>query len=164
MSAQGERAYTSYATSYYCTVVSGQKGCCPNGKICTSIGGCPTSGYVPCAGYDFCCRAYSHPHLLLSRLLKVAGFSPFVRIASGDTCYRDSANNPKCSPDTTYTLTSTSTSYSTYSIPSIYSTPSTYSTPLTYSTPSNTTTPRPTSTSNGSNGDFPSTPNAVSNG
>lgn len=56
------------AASYYCTVVNGKKGCCKNGKICTSgggDGGCVTSGYVECAGENFCCRMYSLPHLPL---------------------------------------------------------------------------------------------------
>ena len=51
-------------TSYYCTVVNGKKGCCKNGKICTSGGGggggCVNSGYVPCAGENFCCRTYRY--------------------------------------------------------------------------------------------------------
>jgi len=62
--------------SYYCTVVNGKKGCCRDGKICTSGGGddgvssgggdgeCTNSGYVPCAGDDFCCRACSYSHSL----------------------------------------------------------------------------------------------------
>ena len=35
--------------------------------------------------------------------------SPFVCLAAGYTCYRDSANNPQCSLDSTNTLTRTST-------------------------------------------------------
>lgn len=89
--------------SYYCDEVDGQKGCCPNGKICTSGGGgCPTAGYVPCAGDDFCCPA-------------------------GYECYRDSANNPQCSlygsNTDTFTYTYTNTYYSDTSYPT--NTPST---------------------------------------
>lgn len=54
----------SYVASYYCIVVNGQRGCCKNGKICTSGGGsgCVTSGiYVRCAGENFCCRECSCP-------------------------------------------------------------------------------------------------------
>jgi len=65
--------------SYYCTVVNGKKGCCRNGKICTSGGGggggCVTSGYVQCAGENFCCRMYSHPHLPLVSHTHDHGFS-----------------------------------------------------------------------------------------
>lgn len=66
------------AASYYCTVVNGKKGCCKNGKICTSgggDGGCVTSGYVECAGENFCCRMYSHPHLPLVSPTHDRGFS-----------------------------------------------------------------------------------------
>jgi hypothetical protein len=98
--------------SYYCTVVNGQKGCCKNGKICTSGGGggggCVNSGYVPCAGDSFCCRTYPIPTCLLCHLLTTTGF-PLVLLAAGYTCYRDSANSPKCSLSSPYTITSTST-------------------------------------------------------
>jgi len=43
---------------YYCTAVNGQRGCCENGKICTSTSTpeCTTTGYVLCSGENFCCR------------------------------------------------------------------------------------------------------------
>jgi len=57
-------------------------------------------------------REFLLPYVFLScplhRSLTTTGF-PFVRLAGGYTCYRDSANNPKCSLDSTYTITSTST-------------------------------------------------------
>ncbi|KIM87885.1 hypothetical protein PILCRDRAFT_264227 [Piloderma croceum F 1598] len=48
-------------TDHYCvTDSSGQSACCPNGQICTGSSGgsgqCPSSGYSPCKGEDFCCR------------------------------------------------------------------------------------------------------------
>ncbi|KAJ6560100.1 hypothetical protein B0H19DRAFT_1146499 [Mycena capillaripes] len=72
-----------------CVIVDGHKGCCPIGKTCTgSPGQCDISGYVPCANDDFCCLP-------------------------GDTCFRDSNNNPGCrgsgggSPPTTTPITTT---------------------------------------------------------
>ena len=60
------------------------------------------------------------PTCLLYRLLTTAGFL-FVRLAAGYTCYRDSANSPKCSLPSTYTIT-TSTSTSTIRKPTSTST------------------------------------------
>ena len=127
--------------SYNCAVVNGQKGCCLNGKTCTSGGGgnneCVNTGYLPCAGEDFCCRTYPYPRFLIWRSVHSHShvFSLFV-IAAGYTCYRDSANNPKCS------LYSTNTDTTTFFPPT-----------LTYSTP------HPTSSSNGNtNNDNSPTP------
>ncbi|KAF9643700.1 hypothetical protein BDM02DRAFT_1366281 [Thelephora ganbajun] len=99
---------------YYCVIVDGTKGCCRNGQICGSGGGgeCVDPEYVRCPGEDFCCP----PRY---------------------TCYRDSANNPRCSLYSTYTITSTST----ISTPTLTS-----------------TSPRPTSTTNGNNGNSDNSP------
>lgn len=90
--------------STYCAVANGESGCCPNGETCTGGGGggggggnnqeCTTTGYVPCAGDDFCCRMCSHLPLVS---LVVCSQPFFARIAAGYTCYRDSSNNPQCS-------------------------------------------------------------------
>ncbi|KAJ6456893.1 hypothetical protein C8R45DRAFT_1185006, partial [Mycena sanguinolenta] len=80
-------------SSDYCTVANGVSGCCENGKVCTGISNqCDKSGYSPCTNDDFCCP-------------------------TGQTCFRDSANNPACkdggggggSPTTTTTKETTTT-------------------------------------------------------
>ncbi|KAJ7200674.1 hypothetical protein B0H12DRAFT_1164147 [Mycena haematopus] len=82
------------SASDYCTVVDGRQGCCEIGKVCTGTSNqCDETGYVPCTNEDFCCPA-------------------------GQTCFRDSNNNPGCesggggggsggSPTTTKTTTTT---------------------------------------------------------
>ncbi|KAG9218747.1 hypothetical protein CCMSSC00406_0001139 [Pleurotus cornucopiae] len=52
---------------------NGRRGCCENGKICSGGGssGCTSSGYSQCSGEDFCCP-------------------------TGDICYRDTENRPRC--------------------------------------------------------------------
>ena len=121
--------------SYYCTVVNGQKGCCRNGKICTSGGGgggeCETTGYVRCPGENFCCRTYHYPHFFPTTTSST--HAPFPILAPDYTCYRDSSNTPRCSLYTSYTLTRT-----------------TYST---NSPTSTSTSPRSTSTSDGNDDD-----------
>ncbi|KAJ7458476.1 hypothetical protein FB451DRAFT_1273228 [Mycena latifolia] len=64
---------TCCSSGDYCAVDElGNQGCCPNGKVCSgSSNQCDSSGYVPCANDDFCCLP-------------------------GQTCYRDSDNNPRC--------------------------------------------------------------------
>ncbi|KAJ6471441.1 hypothetical protein C8R45DRAFT_1014388 [Mycena sanguinolenta] len=60
------------ASSDYCAVVDGVQGCCENGKVCTGTSNqCDKSGYSPCTNDDFCCP-------------------------TGETCFRDSNNNPGC--------------------------------------------------------------------
>lgn len=133
--------------SYYCDVVDGEKGCCPNGETCTSggggNGGCVNTGYVPCPGDDFCCRMCSHPPPLA--LSTHNHDFILTRLADGYTCYRDSSNNPQCSLYTTYTTTPP---------PTIHTTTS--------------TSPRPTSTPEGNDGDngdddLPDSPDSNSN-
>jgi len=41
------------ALSYHCDVVNGVKGCCRDGRSCSS---CTSTGYSPCPGENFCCR------------------------------------------------------------------------------------------------------------
>ncbi|KAJ6598496.1 hypothetical protein B0H10DRAFT_734137 [Mycena sp. CBHHK59/15] len=79
------------ASGDYCDVVDGQQGCCPIGKVCSgSTDQCDISGYLPCTNDDFCCPP-------------------------GDTCYRDSSNDPRCraggggSPTTAKKTTTTTT-------------------------------------------------------
>ena len=123
--------------SYYCTVVNGQKGCCKNGKICTSGGGgggseCATSGYVLCPGENFCCRMSRSPLPPHPPLRPLTHTVFFLIIEPGYTSYRDSANNPKCGLYSTNTITRTST----IRTPTLTS-----------------TSPWPTSTPGGGNGD-----------
>ncbi|KAJ7093794.1 hypothetical protein C8R44DRAFT_815137 [Mycena epipterygia] len=88
---------TCCSPSEYCDVVDGQQGCCPIGKVCTATGNqCTASDYVPCSNDDFCCPP-------------------------GDTCYRDSDNNPRCrasgsptKPPTTTPPTTTSPTTTTH--------------------------------------------------
>ena len=79
--------------------MNGQKGCCPNGKICTSIGGggqCANSAYVRCPNEDFCCRMYHPPSPVASSTRSCSlPLSPII--APGYHCFRDSANVRKCS-------------------------------------------------------------------
>ena len=53
-----EIIFSDFERRYYCTVVNGQRGCCENGKTCTSSSTpeCTTTGYVLCSGENFCCR------------------------------------------------------------------------------------------------------------
>ena len=46
---------------YYCTVVNGKRGCCPNGKTCTCDPPpkCTNPNYVLCPGENFCCRGFT---------------------------------------------------------------------------------------------------------
>ncbi|TDL23944.1 hypothetical protein BD410DRAFT_129642 [Rickenella mellea] len=56
-----------------CVTVNGQRGCCPNGQTCSgSPMSCSITGYTPCPSDNYCCP-------------------------SGDTCVRDSNNQPSCS-------------------------------------------------------------------
>ncbi|KAF7373058.1 hypothetical protein MSAN_00513300 [Mycena sanguinolenta] len=60
------------ASSDYCAVVDGVQGCCEIGKTCTgSSNQCDKSGYSPCTNDNYCCP-------------------------TGETCFRDSNNNPGC--------------------------------------------------------------------
>ena len=46
---------------YYCTVVNGKRGCCPNGKNCNGDPPpkCTKPNYVLCPGENFCCRGFT---------------------------------------------------------------------------------------------------------
>ena len=69
---------TNDISSYFCDVVEGQQGCCPNGETCTTGGGgndeCANTDYVLCPGEDFCCRMCSGSHVPLVPSAHNGGF------------------------------------------------------------------------------------------